>query len=425
MIKPEHRFFSDGHDLHGQDHEDPESETTAGVWDWEQLKQFTIKSHIKFLPPFGEVKIPNLANILDVVSPQVTELSFDGNGLLTGVSTDPEKDQTWLLANLPFSLCTSLADCRVVNYTELQELKRFGHNVVISSYEDENRVTQKVAFKFNVLPKVVPMQKAWDELNLVKSLPPHPNILPMDRVVLDYGDVQPRVLGFTTKYIEGGTLEDMDPNIPFRLEWLQQLLDVVDFLNLELGIMHQDIAPRKLLVDHDANKIILFDFNYAAVGDYMMYGNRDDIMGVVFTLYELITKDDQFAMVHPWDKNMDMVQSKAEWPANRLLDADVSEFRAVLNKWVAKRHSDGERGMKQYMEAWKRRGFTLPNRPEPPEHSVPFQSAAWQDGTPSFTTGIRTRTTAMELGQYVFRWERPPQCRLPKESRKRARHEVD
>ena len=38
------------------------------------------------------------------------------------------------------------------------------------------------------------------------------------------------------------------------------------FLNLELGIMHQDIAPRNLLIDPGTDKIILFDFDWAANG---------------------------------------------------------------------------------------------------------------------------------------------------------------
>ena len=71
---------------------------------------------------------------------------------------------------------------------------------------------------------------AWDELNLLKSLPPHPNIVPVDRVVLE--DVESRVIGFTIKYIPGGTLDNSKQ--PFRFEWIQQLTQLVDFLNLDL-----------------------------------------------------------------------------------------------------------------------------------------------------------------------------------------------
>jgi len=128
---------------------------------------------------------------------------------------------------------------------------------------------------------------AWDELNLFRRLPPHPNIVPFDRVVLE--DMESRVVGFTTKYIPGGTLDN--PKAPFRFEWIQQLTQLVDFLNLELGIMHQDIAPRNLLIDPDTHKLLLFDFDWAACGKKGLLDGRDDVTGVIFTLYELITND--------------------------------------------------------------------------------------------------------------------------------------
>lgn len=98
-----------------------------------------------------------------------------------------------------------------------------------------------VAFEFNPWEEPRRLQMAWDELNVLSSLPPHPNIIPLDRVVL--GDVESRVISFTTRCLPGGTLDN--PKVPIRFEWLQQLTQFVDFLNLDLGIMHQDIAPPK------------------------------------------------------------------------------------------------------------------------------------------------------------------------------------
>lgn len=91
---------------------------------------------------------------------------------------------------------------------------------------------------------------AWDELSLLTRLPCHPNILPLDRVVLE--DVESRIIGYTTRYNPGRTL--MSRDILFRFEWLQQLVHVVDHINLNLGIMHQDIAPRNLLIDPESQK---------------------------------------------------------------------------------------------------------------------------------------------------------------------------
>jgi hypothetical protein len=55
--------------------------------------------------------------------------------------------------------------------------------------------------------------------------------------------------------------------------------------------MHQDIAPRNLLIDPDTNKILLFDFDWATHGKNRLLEDRDYVTAVVFTLYELISND--------------------------------------------------------------------------------------------------------------------------------------
>jgi hypothetical protein len=59
---------------------------------------------------------------------------------------------------------------------------------------------------------------------------------------------------------------------------------VVDYLNLELGIVHQDIALRHLLIDSITNKIRLFDFDRAAPISQAK-PTRNDIAGVLFTRF--------------------------------------------------------------------------------------------------------------------------------------------
>ncbi|KAL4919239.1 hypothetical protein BDW62DRAFT_200118 [Aspergillus aurantiobrunneus] len=261
MVKPRERFLSEGHGYFG-DSENPTTEAECNVWDWDRLRMIKIKGTAKVFPPDEDLEVPILAKLADHLSPKVCAITVDNNGLLTGVSTDPEEDDTLFLAYLPFLMCPLLADCRTVNYTQLQELDRLGPGVDLASYDEAGM--------------------AWEELNLLKSLPPHPNILPFDRVVLDDGDVEPRLLGFTTKYVPGGTLDN--PQGPFKFKWLQQLTQVVDYLNLELGVMHQDVAPRSLLINPETNNILLFDFDRAAVGRKGLLTGREDITGVVFIL---------------------------------------------------------------------------------------------------------------------------------------------
>jgi serine/threonine protein kinase len=412
MIDPDQRFFTDGPSYFGKS-DDPKCPVNCDVWDWDQLRMIRVKGTAKLFPPNEEeedIGVSLLAQFVDYLSPQVRAVTVDDEGLITDVSTDPLEDDTVFIGYIPFSTVDSLKDCRTIQYSKLHELDRLGPGVDLSSHDDESGNPQKVAFKFNAFGKSRRLEMAWLELNILKRLPPHPNIVPFDRVVLE--DVESRMIGFTTKYIPGGTLNNPNnPNLPFRFEWLQQLTQVVDFLNLDLGIMHQDVAPRNLLIDPETKKLLLFDFDWAAhEKDRLMVG-RDDVAGVVFTLYELITGDAQFTSIPPWDRNMDMVQDLSEWPCNRKLDSDVPKFRKFLNEWVATRRSDGD--MERILNAPKRL-TELPALPTPPDYSVPFESGWNEGGEMTWGTGPRLRRIAMEKGQYIFRWERPPQSRLRK-----------
>lgn len=406
MIKPEERFFSDGGIYFGVA-EDPNTEAFLNVWDWDQLRMIKLKGTAKIFPPDEGYETQILAQFADYLSPEVCTVTFDDDGLITTVSTDRDEDETIFVPYFPFATIPSLADCHIIQYSKPQELDRLGPGVDLSSCEDESGNLQMVAFKFNSWWKPVRMQMAWDELHLLKSLPPHPNLLGLDRVILE--DVESRVIGFTTKYIPGGTLENL--RVPFRFEWLQQLTEVVDFLNLELGIMHQDIAPRNLLVNPGTYKLVLFDFNWAARGKDRLIDGRDDVSSVVFTLYELITNDTHFTSIPHWDRNIDMVQSISEWLCNHELDSDISVFRNFLNEWVAKRRCDKD--MERYLNAPSQ--LIWPDLPIPAEYDIPYEAGKTMDGEPNLVTGVRTRRVAIELGQYCFRWERPPQSRLSKQ----------
>lgn len=72
--------------------------------------------------------------------------------------------------------------------------------------------------------------------------------------------------------------------------------------------MHQDIAPRNLLIDPDTKKILLFNFDWAAHGKDRVLEGRDNVTGVIFTLYELITNDSQFTIIPCWERTLDIVQ---------------------------------------------------------------------------------------------------------------------
>ena len=215
MIRAEDRFYSGGQSYFGP-RERPTTESHCNVWDWDQLRMIKVKGTAKLFPPDEDVENLVLAQFADYLAPGVRAITVDDDGLLTGVSTDPEEDATFFIGYIPFSLCPSPADCSTIYFSQLQELDRLGPGVDLLSHD-----SQRVAFKFNALGMPRRLELSWKEINLVSKLPPHPNIVPFDRVVLE--DVESRVIGFTTKYIPGGTLANADPKRPFRFEWLQQL----------------------------------------------------------------------------------------------------------------------------------------------------------------------------------------------------------
>lgn len=59
------------------------------------------KGTAKLFPPDEEIEVPILAQFADYLSPKVRAITVDDDGLLAGVSTDPEEDDTLFVAYLP------------------------------------------------------------------------------------------------------------------------------------------------------------------------------------------------------------------------------------------------------------------------------------------------------------------------------------
>lgn len=103
----------------------------------------------------------------------------------------------------------------------------------------------------------------WDEANCLSRIPRHHNIIPFYGLVVDHVEAQDKVVGFTTPFVPGGTIDD-NMSRPFQLKHLRQLTSTIDHLNLELGISHGDITPYNLLIDPSTDDIVIFDFNLAS-----------------------------------------------------------------------------------------------------------------------------------------------------------------
>lgn len=337
MIKPEERFYAvSGYLLNGGPH-------TWHIIDFDQRRQFSVT----YAPPVPEedpevteeLCMRRLRQHVDELGPGIYGMKFiEPDGPIT-TSTDLLLDETAYVNYHPLSALKVPFAVKTIHMDALTELDRFGPQVDLVSYQtapDTGPVGEvKAAFKYWFMPNG--MFRSWYELNSWIRLPRnHPHIVPFDAVVLN--NVTEGIVGFTTLYVPGGNVKDNDARTrPFRLEWFRQLLSVVSDLNYRYGMMHQDIAPRNLLIDEEEN-LRIFDFNYSIMIGEHYTPERDDIKGVIFTLYEIITLDEHHREVPHAEQDAEALLQK-EWARHPdvKLDSDVGSFRQALDEWVAER----------------------------------------------------------------------------------------
>ncbi|RSL94490.1 hypothetical protein CEP52_012596 [Fusarium oligoseptatum] len=337
----------------------------------------------------------------------VYRIHVSSDGEIISAYTDAENDETSCVHYPRLDAISLPEGIRTVRRDKLEELERLGPDADLVTYPPcPSDPINKVVFKYYFLWQYA--QKSWKEMNLWMRLPRHPNIVPFDRVVLD--ELEGRVVGFTSRYVSGGTLEENKSRI-FRLKWLQQLIQVVDDLNLRYGISHQDVAPRNLVVDESTDSIMLLDFNFAArinhlsvkEGEGEWYDeNRNDVKGVIFTVYEIITRDDGLRNTPHEEQDIDSLP--LEWAKHQevQLDRPVVEYRQALQEWRDRRALDPGSGVAPKAINW-------PPRPKPPKVNVPMTDV---HGSPCLITmdqWYERRQAILKRGGEVLNWERPPQ----------------
>lgn len=264
-------------------------------------------------------------------------------------------------------------------------------------------------------------QMSWKETSLWMRLPRHPNIVPFDRIVVD--ELEGGVIGFISTYVPGGNLE-VNKSRVFKLKWLQQLINVVDDLNLKYGIAHQDVAPRHILVDELTDSIMLFDFNFAARINCPSPGegedcleDRNDIKGVVFTTYEIITQDDSLRSMPHEDQNLDNLGLGWAKHPDVKLDHPVVSYQLMLQEWRERRAGDARLGDFPMAIDW-------PSRPKPPQEIMTLKDIHGQPSEFTVDKWYERRQGVQNRGGKAMNWERPPQRLLDNGTRVLSTGEV-
>ncbi|KAI1992317.1 hypothetical protein LOZ54_001798 [Ophidiomyces ophidiicola] len=315
------------------------------------------------------------------------EVSADGDLLRVSSEDDP----TWEIRypDVQESIEESELACR----SDFVELDRLHVCTDVVLHRPSKAV---VAFKYAITQENV--QSIWDELHILKALKHNKSFVGFHRVVID--DISRKILGFTSIFISGGTLQHYRD--VFHFHWLEQLTTAVDTLNLQFGIMHQDVAPRNVMVDEMDLK--LFDFDKAVpIGDQQQYPTLNDVDGVVFTFYEAITKDEHFREVDFQKRNVRDVESLEEWDLVIPLEDSkgISDYREFLEKWATERRQYRTIGAQSEAKT----PIIWPKYPTPPTFKVPCPSG-------EIDVSCRFRRDALKAGDYVTCWERPPSSRL-------------
>jgi serine/threonine protein kinase len=179
-------------------------------------------------------------------------------------------------------------------------------------------------------------------------------------------------------------------------------MNVVDDLNLKHGIIHQDIAPRNLLIDPSTDNLMLFDFDWAArVGSREVNLARNDIKGVIFTLYEILTQDNQPRNMRHEEQDVQKVQALAKWDVKTKIESgtDVKTLRLMVTEWAQRRRGQNP--------AKAGHNPPLPLRwPRKPPAKT-FDPVVVDGKCVDWPLGERLRRD-IPKGERIVRWERTP-----------------
>ncbi|KAH8753861.1 hypothetical protein F5883DRAFT_574341 [Diaporthe sp. PMI_573] len=408
---PDQRFTKSGPDLWH------ETGTKKVIIDWDQRRFITVGT--AWEEEDDEFFFCALAEHIDDIPSDVTRIEVGEHGELLKSMADPDEDQT----KIPFYPSRSDYPKQVpqIRRERLVEISRMGVQVDLCEYASTPGAglpPQQVAFKYYI--NEGNMAAIWDEGNCLLRMPKHSNIISFQSLIIDHIEGQDKVVGFTTPFIPGGTI-DNNVSRPFKLKHLRQLTSTIDHLNLELDISHGDITPYNLLIDETTDNIIIFDFNLASrIGwedkdlktqDYDPA--RNDVKFAAFTLYEIITRDTHLRDENfPNELDIAMVLDTSDWEKHEdvVLDAAVEEYRRHLDEWIATRQADLGEGAKeeqaQMPTCWNQAPSALdwPSPPELPE--VLFIGVMLR-------VPAQLRRELVQHGTKFLSWPRPPSCALP------------
>ncbi|KAI1128449.1 hypothetical protein F5Y10DRAFT_291994 [Nemania abortiva] len=305
-----------------------------------------------------------------------------------------------------------------VNRSQMIEVDRLAPRVDIM--QDTSSGGERVVAKWLLAHNA---SLAWREMLLLNSIPAHPHIIPISRIIVD--DSSGRIVGWTSKYVDGPDLE-VDKS-QFKMKWLEQLIDTLDYLHLELGITHGDLQLKNLVVDKATDKLLLLDFEEADRIDEARL--RRELNQLTWSLYEIVTHDMELVEERLYspptdddgslgdgdiDDDPQIINEMPEWPARANLDCEPQEIRQYLQSWIQRRTALPIVLPDTAIQLDK---FTNPPSPEPSLKQDRRARKTRFEELQQKQTMLQKEKSLLQAG--IIRWERPPYTKaFPERARK-------
>ncbi|KAI0448249.1 hypothetical protein F5B21DRAFT_523284 [Xylaria acuta] len=319
--------------------------------DWDTRQDYYVVLPYDFGDGMGDYELENRVRdafkvYWNLLSPGVRIIALDENQRLQAASPNPaeligfpENGVNTLVSYFAWPRLEDvkeLCHLQTINRSHLVEIDRLAPRVDVM--EDKNRNGQRIVTKW-LLGEA---RHTWREMLTLKSIPLHPHIVPIDCIILD----DERIVGWASKHVDGSDLE-IDKS-QFKMKWLMQLTQTLDYLHLELGILHGDLQLKNMLVDKTADKVLLVDFESAIkVNESQLQWEFNQL---TWSVYEIVTHDsalveDRLYDITPDDENPDafydrdpsVINEMSEWPVRTNLDCESEEIRQHLQSWIQRR----------------------------------------------------------------------------------------
>ncbi|KAK0730100.1 hypothetical protein B0H67DRAFT_678011 [Lasiosphaeris hirsuta] len=203
----------------------------------------------------------------------------------------------------------------------------------------------------------------WTGIHILGRLPPHRNVVSMDDLVLE--EISGLgVVGYTMPCFDGYTLAKQPAPWSFKLKWLREIMQAVDFLDLECGVINADLIANNILINTATDSVVLIDLGMGRSARRQLIGGKRHhgcptslvvakpadaqavatwgvkrvTLTVLFHITQHRTLDDWTRM--EWEQqNEESARSRENWVKHPdvELDANISFFYDALMAWADKR----------------------------------------------------------------------------------------